>query len=86
MAELIHHGEADVERLSAEVASLRQENATLHEEHEEHEEHKEHGGSEGQEHAHHPASRGARVAVRTMLGLLLSFSAVMVFLSVMPLD
>lgn len=81
MAELIHHSEANLERLSAEVASLRQENAALHKEHEGH------GGNEGHDdHTHHPASRGARVAVGAMLGLLLSFSAVMVFLSVMPLD
>ena len=69
MAELVHASEADVERLSAEVAALRKENETLR-----------------TADTHQPASRRARVAVGAALGVLLSFSAFMVFLSVMPLD
>ena len=72
MAELVHGSEADVERLSAEVAALRQENAVLH---------KELDGATPKSGAHR-----ARVAAGTVLGALLSLGAVLVSLSFIPLD
>ena len=72
MAELVRGCEADVERLSAEVAALREENAVLH---------RELDGATPKS-----SARRARVVAGIVLGVMLSFSAVLVSLSFMPLD